>query len=272
MIRIERHAKILQLIKERGFIENDKLADIFNVSIVTIRRDLKVLGRQNLVKLEHGGVAAADYIDGIVEPLYETKAYINSDQKYAIGMAAAKLIAEGDTVILDSGTTTACIARHLKNSKFNNVTVITNDLIIGKELCPHPGISVVVVGGILRRSYYTAYGHFTEQFLKNLKAHKAFLGLDAASITRGISALQLEEITVKHSMMEISDEVILTADASKFGIDATYKICDWNVIDRVVTDNSIGQDFVEFFHSKNINVNIAEIHSDTQKNSDGGIL
>ena len=147
MIRIERHAKILELIKERGFIETDKLAELFKVSIVTIRRDLKALSRQNLVKVEHGGVAAADYIDGIIEPLYETKAYINSDQKYAIGMAAAKLIVEGDTVILDSGTTTGCIARHLKNSKFNNLTVITNDLIIGKELCPHPGIRVVLVTG-----------------------------------------------------------------------------------------------------------------------------
>ena len=125
------------------------------MSVVTIRRDVKVLSRQNLVSLEHGGVAVSDYIDGIVEPLYETKAYINSDQKEAIGMAAAKLISDGDTVILDSGTTTACIARNLKNAKFSNVTVITNDLIIGKELCPHPGISVVLVGGMLRRAYYT---------------------------------------------------------------------------------------------------------------------
>jgi len=264
MIKIERHAKILQLVKERGFIENDELAEIFKVSIVTIRRDLKVLSGQNLAKLEHGGVAAIDYIDGIVEPLYETKAYINSGRKQAIGIAAAKLIEEGDTVILDSGTTTACIARNLKDSKLSNITVITNDLIIGKELCPHPGITVVVVGGMLRTSYYVAYGHFTEQFLKNLKAHKAFLGIDAASMARGISALQLEEITVKHSMMEISDEVILTADSSKFGIDATYKICDWNVIDRVITDIGIGEDFIEFFNSENIKMNIVE-SSDNKK-------
>ena len=122
MIRIERHAKILQIVKERGFIENDELAGIFKVSIVTIRRDLKALSSQNLVKLEHGGVAAADYIDGIIEPLYETKAYIHSDRKQAIGIAAAELIKEGDTVVLDSGTTTACIARNLKNSKLSNFT------------------------------------------------------------------------------------------------------------------------------------------------------
>lgn len=265
MKRIERHANILQLIKDRGFIGNDELAKIFNVSIVTIRRDLKILNRQNLVSLEHGGVAAADFIDGIIEPLYETKAYINSEQKQAIGIAAAKLITEGDTIILDSGTTTACIARHLKNSKFNNVTVITNDLIIGKELCPHPGINVLVVGGMLRRSYYTAYGHFTEQFLKHLKAHKAFLGLDAASMTRGISALQLEEIAVKQGMMEISDEVILTADSSKFGTDATYKICDWNVIDRVVTDDDLDKDFVEFFYAANLNVDLVEMNDRAKK-------
>ncbi len=266
MIRIERHAQILQIVKERGFIENDELAKIFKVSIVTIRRDLKVLSRQHLVTLEHGGVAAADYIDGIVEPLYETKAYINSDQKQAIGMAAAELITDGDTVILDSGTTTVRIARVLKNLTCRNVTVITNDLIIGKELCPHPGITVVVTGGMLRRSYYTAYGHFTEQFLKNLKAHKAFLGLDAAGMIRGISALQFEEISVKQSMMEISDEVILTADSSKFGIDATYKICDWNVIDRVVTDNGLDKNFVEFFQSANIKMNVVEIDDSAKKN------
>ncbi|GAK58052.1 DeoR-family transcriptional regulator [Candidatus Vecturithrix granuli] len=267
MNRIERHANILQLVKERGFIGNDELAKLLHVSIVTIRRDLKALRHQRLITLEHGGVAAADYIDGIVEPLYETKAYIHSEQKQAIGIAAAKLVEEGDTIILDSGTTTACIARHLKNSKLNNVTVITNDLMIGKELCPHPGINVLVVGGILRKSFYTAYGLFTEQFLKQLKAHKAFLGLDAASITRGISALQPEEIAVKQGMMAISDEVILTSDSSKFGLDATYKICDWNVIDRVVTDSAIGKDFRDFFSSANIQLNIVDILESSAKKS-----
>ena len=268
MNRIERHANILQLVKERGFIENDELARLFDVSIVTIRRDLKTLHGQRLVTLEHGGVAAADYIDAAVEPLYETKAYIHSEQKQAIGFEAVKLIEEGDTVILDSGTTTACIARHLKNSKFNNVTIITNDLIIGKELCPYPGINVLVVGGMLRKSYYTAYGHFTEQFLKHLKAHKAFLGLDAANMTRGISALQIEEIAVKQGMMEISDEVILTADSSKFGIDATYKICDWDLIDRVVTDSAIDKDFRDFFASSTIQLNIVEVAENTKTPSD----
>ncbi len=261
MLRIERHAKILQVVKERGFIKNDELAKLFGVSLITIRRDLKKLHGQHLITLEHGGVAAAlDYIKGMAEPVYETKTYIHPEQKRAIGMSASKLIHEGNTIILDSGTTTACIAQSLKNLKLSNVTVITNDLMIGKELCPYPGITVVVLGGMLRPSYYAAYGHFTEYFLKNLKAHKAFLGIDAASITRGISTSQLEEISVKQSMIEISDEVILTADSSKFGIEATYKICDWNVVDRVITDAGIGKDFREFLNAENIEVDIVQIN------------
>lgn len=262
MLRIERHAQILQLVKDRGFIKNDELAKFFGVSLVTIRRDLKKLHRQHLIKLEHGGVAAdLDYIGGIAEPLYETKAFIHSEQKQAIGSAAVKLIHEGNTIILDSGTTTACIARSLKNLKLNGVTVITNDLMIGKELCPHPGITVVALGGMVRTSYYVAYGPFTEYVLKDLKAHKAFLGIDAASVARGISTSQIEEISVKQSMLAISDEVILTGDSSKFGREATYKICEWDVIDRVITDSAIGKDFLEFFDSANIKVDIVDIRA-----------
>ncbi|MBD3308987.1 DeoR family transcriptional regulator [candidate division KSB3 bacterium] len=267
MLRIERHAHILQVVKDRGFIKNDELAAMFNVSIVTIRRDLKKLQRQNLITLEHGGVAAAvDYIDGIAEPLYDTKAYIHSEQKQAIGAAAATLVHQGNTVVLDSGTTTACLARSLKTSpKLDQVTAITNDVIIARELCAQPGMSVVVLGGMLRTSYYAAYGHFTEYVLQNLKANKVFLGIDAASMTRGISSLQLEEIPLKRGMIEISDDVILLADASKFGVDATYHICGWDRIDRVVTDDAIGQEFLEFFQAENIAVDVVSVDTSAQK-------
>ena len=117
----------------------------------------------------------AKYPEVLLLDKHENLGFVKANNEgYRVASGKYILLLNSDTIILDSGTTTACIARNLKKLNLNNVTVITNDLIIGKELCPSPGIKVVVAGGMLRTSYYAAYGHFTAHFLKNLKAFQAW--------------------------------------------------------------------------------------------------
>lgn len=256
MLRVARQAKILQMINERGFVENEELARLYKVTQTTIRRDLKALTEQNLIKLDHGGSFSMDLLDTAVEPHYETKVFVNNEKKRAIGAAAASLVRDGDSIILDSGTTNAQIAHFLKHAQLKNVTVITCDLMVAKELCSEPNITVVMLGGVLRKSYYSAYGPFTEYILKNLTAKKAFLGIDAADKDNGIFNFVLEEVPIKQLMIQNSDEVIMVSDSSKFGKNALYKVCPWEDIDQVITDNCVSQEFLDNFMQKNVKVTV----------------
>ncbi len=268
MYRIERQAKILQMIKDRNFIETSVLADLFKVSLITIRRDLKKLDKQGLVTLDRGGVSVVDYLDSKVEPLYETKAYINIEKKKAIAEKAVELIEDSDTVILDSGTTNYYIACQLKKINMKNITIFTTDIMIATVLCTALNIKVFVLGGLLRPLFYNVYGLFTEELLKKLKVNKVFLGVDAVSAKRCISNLQFEEIVVKEKMIEISDKVIMVADSSKFDIDAPYKVCNWTDIDAVITDDKIPRDYIEIFESNGIQTYIVTPRQKLIKNKD----
>lgn len=256
MLRAARQAKILQMINERGYVENDELARMFEVTQTTIRRDLKALYEQNLIRLDHRGSFSVDLLGSTIEPRYETKVFVNSDRKRAIGAMAASMVSDGDSIFLDSGTTNAQIALSLKHSQLKNVTVITCDLMVAKELCPEQNFTVVMLGGVLRKSYYSAYGPFTEYFLKNLTAKKFFLGIDAADKDNGIFNLVLEEVPIKQLMIQNSTEVIMVSDSSKFSKNAPYRVCQWEDIDHIITDNCISQDFLDDCRQKNIKVSV----------------
>lgn len=257
MLKTERQAKILELIRQKSFIHNEDLANDLKVSIVTIRRDLKELDAQKLIKLEHGGATSNSYLDGFSEPQYETKMYVNALQKQAIARRAMDEIQDGDSIIIDSGTTCLNLAKLLKPAPINRLTVITNDIMVARELGPNPNITVILLGGILRRSYYNAYGPFTELILSNLKANKYFFAFDSLSVGRGFSNTILEEIPTKQKMIEISDRVIALSDSSKFNLTAPYMICGLEKVQMLITDEGIDHDQKEILMNKGMEVVIA---------------
>jgi DeoR/GlpR family transcriptional regulator of sugar metabolism len=254
MVRVERHAKILQILRDQDYVENSELARAFDVTLATVRRDLKALDEQGLIVIDHGGISAKGLLSGDVEPAYETKVFVKHEVKKAIGALAAQAICDGDTVILDSGTTSLEIARQMRLAHLKNLTVVTCDIMVAKELCPEKNMNVIVLGGLLRKSFYSTYGPYTEYILKQMRANKAFLGIDAASIESGITNIVLEEVPIKQLMIEISDEVIMAADSSKFCKTAPHRVCAWAAIDRVITDQCAGQEYLNFFNAQNIAV------------------
>jgi DeoR family transcriptional regulator of aga operon len=254
MIRIQRQAKVLQLLREREFVENSELARIFGVTLTTIRRDLKTLAEQGVINLDHGGAAWANNGHIIDEPLYETKVFVNREAKQSIGAAAAALVQHGEAIILDSGTTNAAIARSLRTARPKDLTVITCDLMVAKELGAEQHIDVIVLGGLLRKSYYSTYGAYAEMILRNLHAVKFFLGVDAADMEHGITNIVLEEAAIKRLQMEISEQVILVADSGKFGKTALHRVCAWDAIDQIITDDCLNSEYTAFFAERNIPV------------------
>jgi DeoR family transcriptional regulator, fructose operon transcriptional repressor len=259
MLRSERQAKILELIRQKGFIHNEALALTLKVSTVTIRRDLKELDKQKLIKLEHGGATSIDYLEGIPEPQYETKMFVNALQKQAIAKEALKEIKDGESIIIDSGTTCLNLAKLLKREKFNKLTVITNDIMVARELGPNSNITIIILGGILRKQYYNAYGPFTELILSNLRANKYFFAFDGFTASRGFSNTVLEEIPIKQKMIEISDQVIALCDSSKFGLGAPYIICGLEKIQKIITNEGMDKNQRDVFSNKGVAVDIVEV-------------
>lgn len=256
MLQAERHANILKLMKEKGFAKIKELEDIFHVSSITIRRDLKELSKQGLIKQVHGGAADVTSLSTSFEPLYKTKLYLNYEKKQAIAKKAVEFINSGETIILDSGTTTLQIAIKLKNKRFKDLGIVTNDIKIADELCAVEHLEVIVLGGILRKYLYTLFGSFTIDFLEQIKVNKFFLAADAVSKENGISNANIEEVSIKKLMIQNSQNVILVADSTKFSTDAFCKVCGWEKINNIITDDKISDDYIKFFKEININCQI----------------
>jgi DeoR family transcriptional regulator, aga operon transcriptional repressor len=235
MLNLERQTKILELIDERGKVEVGELARRFHISEVTIRNDLKDLHRRGLIRRAHGGAIRIETVK--VDPSLQVKAALHADEKQRIGVAAAALIKDGDSVILDSGTTTQYIAKQIKDRK--ELTVITNGINIAMELLGARDVRLVLIGGMVRQNSYSAVGHFAEDMLRQLSADKLFLAVDAFDLDFGLSTPNPEESKVNQAMVQIANEKILVADSSKFGKRSLSRIVPLSAIDKVITDDAL---------------------------------
>jgi DeoR/GlpR family transcriptional regulator of sugar metabolism len=230
---IERHEKLLDYINKKKKASVRELSKCFNVSTVTIRRDLDELVQRGLVIKTHGGALSLNNNFSTEIP-YERKFVQNVEAKKKIGHTAARLVEDNDVIILDAGSTTLEIATQLKPLK--NVTVITNDLKIAMTLAHKPGITLMVTGGIQEKAVYTLTGPTAEEFLSKIRANKTFLGADAISLDYGITNRTLQEVSVKKSMMKAADEIILVADHSKLNKKVFAFLCELKDIDKIIID------------------------------------
>jgi DeoR family transcriptional regulator of aga operon len=234
---MDRRSQIVDKLNKHGTVSVQELSELFKVSGVTIRNDFAYLENKNLLYRTHGG--AIKHTKVALDLAWTEKAQKNSEQKKRIGQNAAKLIQDGDTIILDSGTTTTEIARHLNG--FQNFTVITHALNIASELVGLAGINIIVPGGIFRKNDFSLVGSQTEQNLRDYYADKLFLGVSGFDSTYGISTPSVSETRLNRVMMEIAQEVIVVADSSKFGKRCLAFISAIDKINKVVTDDEISE-------------------------------
>jgi DeoR family transcriptional regulator of aga operon len=241
MMGEERRAQILQIVRREGRVKVNELASLFNTSEVTIRIDLNELHDRGLVLRSHGGAVLPDTI--LRESPVQERLKAHAEEKRRIGAMAASLIKDGETIILDSGTTTLEIARRIK--KKQGLQIITNGINIAVELLDARDAQIFVVGGTLGGESASITGRFTEDMLDQFSADKLFLSGAGCDPDFGVSGAHVEETMVNRAMLRISREIILVADASKFGKRSMARIAPFSEIDTVITDTSLREEVQE---------------------------
>lgn len=253
----ERRSIILNTIHEQGRVSVPDLVSTFGVSEVSIRKDLAVLeDRQLLVRVKSGAINI--HQTGESDDLsISHKQHLNAKEKKLLGQFAASLVKDGETIIIDSGTTTMEIAKNLGH--IQKLTAITNALDIALYLNNYDRFSVMVLGGNLREVSYSTVGMFAELGVKNLFCDKAFLGVDSISIKDGISTPSIEEASLNQAMINSAKEIIAVFDSSKYGRRTFAHIASLNKINTIVTDSGIPQEFKDYCTQNGIALHIVEV-------------
>ncbi|MFI6956494.1 DeoR/GlpR family DNA-binding transcription regulator [Nocardia sp. NPDC050408] len=235
MLASTRRREIMHRLVTDGYVEAKALADELGVDASTIRRDLDALERAGQAQRTHGGARPTP---GATAKLpYTMKEGERLDEKAAIGVAAAARVRDGQTVILDSGSTTYEVARALRNHA--ELTVITNDLRIAKYVAETPGMRLLVTGGELLGSVFTLVGERAITFLSDYTADWAFLGADAVDIVAGVTNMNTLEVPLKRAMIAAAGNTLVVADSSKFGRRALAKVAGLDEISGVITDSGL---------------------------------
>jgi DeoR family transcriptional regulator of aga operon len=207
----ERRRRICELLRDEGRVTVEGLATRFGTSQVTIRADLSALESVGALTRTHGGALPTEETD---EPL-DVKQLQHHAEKVRIAQAAVDLIRDGETIILDSGTTTAEIARALRKSELKSINVITNALNVAALLMDVPSVRLIVPGGILRRESNSLSGPMAEAALATLQADRLYLGADGLDPEIGVMTPHLQEAELNAKMIRISRQVVVVADSSK---------------------------------------------------------
>jgi DeoR/GlpR family transcriptional regulator of sugar metabolism len=228
----ERRQHILRALRG-GSAQVAELAERFGVSEMTVRRDLRDLERAGKLTRVHGGAVSA------AEPPFAEIAVEGLAEKDRIGAAAAALIEDGQAVMLDIGTTTLQLARHLRGRE---VTVITTNLAAYEELLPETSIELVLLGGTVRRNYRSLVGVLAEDALRRLRVDIAFLGASGIEPDLGVMDTTMVEVPIKRLMIAAGRRAVLLADARKFGMGGIVRYCGADELDAVVTDDAAPQE------------------------------
>jgi DeoR/GlpR family transcriptional regulator of sugar metabolism len=227
LLPAQRRQEILRAVRG-GAAHVSDLAESFGVSEMTVRRDLHALARAGKLERVHGGAMHAER-----EPGFSQIEVERFDVKDRLGQAAAALVESGMTVMIDIGTSTLQLARHLHGRK---VTVVTTNLAVVEELLPDPDIELVLPGGIVRRNYRSLVGVLAEDSLRQLKSDICFLGTSGVDLEMGVWDTTMVEVPIKRLMIAGADHVVLIADTEKFAMTGVVRVCGPESIDQIVTD------------------------------------
>ncbi|HHV61596.1 MAG TPA: DeoR/GlpR transcriptional regulator [Firmicutes bacterium] len=238
MLEAERQLAIVTEIKSSVGVSVSRLAQKFGVSANTIRRDLEKLEKAGIVKRIHGGAVLND--PGGYDLPFEERQIEHKDEKDAIGALASSLVGDGDTIIIDAGTTCLSVAKHIKSRPRKDLTVLTNSVAVATELSNNPGIVVILCGGMVRGLTLSLVGPPAEEFFESVHVDKLFLATGGISPDKGIlTNPNMHEVPVKKRMMGVADEIIVVADSHKFGRVALCPFAELGNVHKVVTDSKV---------------------------------
>jgi DeoR family transcriptional regulator of aga operon len=248
----ERRRRILELLDAQERVTVEELVGRYGVSAVTIRGDLDTLAEVGAVIRSHGGaLKRGDTPEDVPITVKET---LHHAEKVRIGHAAAQTIREGETIMLDSGTTTAEIARQIRFLKLKSLNVITNALNIAMEIASLPHVRLIMIGGILRQMSYSLSGPPAELALRGLHADRLFLAVDGLDPEIGLMTPDVLEAQLNAVMIQVSREVVVVADSSKFQRRSLSVIAKLDAVHRIITDAGAGADVLAALRARNVDV------------------
>jgi DeoR family fructose operon transcriptional repressor len=252
MFAEQRKQRILLALQRRQAVSVLDLGRALRASPASIRRDLADLERAGLLKRTHGGAVSAHV--AAVEPSLAEKEDRYQEQKAAIAAVAASFVKEGDTILLDAGSTTRQIARELRERR--RITIVTNALNIAWELASSD-VEIVLTGGQLRRNVLSQVGPLAEQALGMLHVDKLFLAANGVDLEKGVTTPNLIEARTKQAMVASATEVILVVDHSKFGVVTFGRICPIERLHHLITDAAVPPSTVQALEQRGVRVHLA---------------
>jgi DeoR/GlpR family transcriptional regulator of sugar metabolism len=251
----ERQEHIIRLIEEHGRARVSGLAAQFRVSAVTIRKDLVLLEFEHRLVRTHGGAIALDR--SRPELSFEIRERLQADEKGWIGKAAAELVHDGESIVMDASTTALSVAGHLKARRdWSQLTVITNGLRLASELAGHPGITVLMLGGRVRWEALSVVGQLGDGLFSRINVQKAFLGAAGFTPKSGLADATDEEAQIKRSMVAATHEVIAIVDHTKWERAAFATFCPTARINVVLTDEEAPAAMVHALADRGIDVRL----------------
>ncbi len=250
----ERQTEIVDKINEEGSVKVSQLSAVYRVSLETIRRDLEKLESLSLLKKIHGG-AISTQLDSSTEIPLQKRSQTNIEEKVKIAEEAAAFIEDGDIVGFDASTTVHQMTKLIQGKQ---VTVVTNSIPITLDLSTKPGITVLLAGGYVRNESMSLVGSSAEKVIADYHVDKFFFSCTGFDLKRGVSELSEEQAKVKEKFIDISDQLFLLADHSKFQSKSLVKLLGFEELDYLITDSGIGVKDIQSIKAKGTNVVIAK--------------
>lgn len=249
----ERHELILKKLDKDGFVTVSGLSEEFNVSSVTIRKDLKLLEELNLLFRSHGkAIPTNPYTH---ERTVNEKEKIHRAEKNRIAIKAAELIQPLDSIILASGTSIIEMANQIKSTK--GITVLTASLNAALIVSELNDADVIQLGGVVRKSSSSVIGPLGEKMLSEFTCSKLFLGVDGIDLEFGLTTTSSMEASINQIMIKSAQKIIVLADSSKFGKKGFGRICGLEDVDQIITDSGIDEKTKTRLHELGVDVTIA---------------
>lgn len=254
MLKKKRQAQIMEVLLREESVTVNQLAELLDVSSVTIRKDLTELEQAGKLYRSHGKAI-------IINPFtfnrsVNEKEKIAVEQKEAIGREAAKLIDQDDSIIIASGTTVHALARNIRPK--HRLTVVSASLPVSQILSQDENNDIMQLGGMLRHSSLSVVGQYSKQILENCSFSKLFLGVDGIDFDYGFTTTDMREAELNQQMMRAAQKVIVLADSSKFGRRGFAKIGNIEDIDLIITDAGVSPNVVNLINDHGINLIIAK--------------
>jgi DeoR/GlpR family transcriptional regulator of sugar metabolism len=254
LLPAERRQRVFEVALARHTVAISELAELFNVSPMTIRRDLQALEERGLVESVHGGARSS--LQSPFELSFAQRELVNAEAKRAIGRLAASLVADGESVALDASTTTLQVARNLVGR--GRVTVVTNGIKAAAELGHRPGIDVIVTGGQLHQTA-SLVGPFATATIERLRVDWLFFSVTGVADDLMLAGPSEFDAEMKVALMGIARRVALVLDSTKFGRESYVRVAPFSRVHDLVTDNRIPQAWAERLETSGARLHLAAV-------------